>query len=112
MSERINIVTLQPNSKGLNELSAGDFQTKWGMGNHGMLVCPRCLMALQLIEHTFKIEDGLVTIEPSVGHLTCGLHIFVKKGKIEWLADVAKVKQESHMKKHRKNDARRVLMDD
>lgn len=112
MSDRIDIVTLQPDSKGLNELSAGDFQARWEKGKDGMLVCPRCKMALQLVEHTFTIdENDLVTISPSVGHSTCGLHIFVKKGKIEWLADITKVKEEAHMKKHRKNDVRRTLMD-
>jgi len=77
----------------IDELKKGEIQ-KWGDWYY--LACPRCGMALRL-EHTVTINDKKeVTISPSIGHPKtvngfengCGLHIFVRDGKIEYLSDM------------------------
>jgi len=90
--ERINEVKIKIGKFKIGELKAGDIQ-KWG--NYFYLACPRCGNALRL-EHDVRVEEGLVTISPSIGHPKtcngrpngCGLHIYVRKGKIEWLSDM------------------------
>ncbi len=68
----------------ISELRPGDIQ-KWGKRYY--FACPRCGMALAL-DHEVQVDNGVVTISPSVGHQACGLHIYVKKGKIDVLGDL------------------------
>ena len=68
----------------LNELKPGEMQA-WG--KRWYLACPRCGMAL-VLNHKVSIVNDKATISPSVGHLTCGLHVFVKENKIQYLSDM------------------------
>lgn len=87
MMDKIKKVIIKEGPFKLDELKPGEIQ-QWGVRYY--LACPRCGMGVAL-EHTVNIEeDNSVTINPSVGHQACGLHIFVKHGKIEYLTDIQK----------------------
>lgn len=69
----------------IEELKKGQIQKG---GNRWYFACPRCGMGLGL-DHEVEISDNKeVTINPSIGCPQCRLHIFVRKGKIEYLSDI------------------------
>jgi hypothetical protein len=52
------------------------------------LGCPRCgRVAMLDRQHKVRIENGLVTIEPSIGCPFCHAHYFIRNGKVEVLSD-------------------------
>jgi hypothetical protein len=88
-NDTIEKVTFKEGPFYINALKPGEIQ-QWGVKNfRWYLACPRCGMALCLRDHTVTIEEnGEVTISPSVGHPACGLHMFVKQGRIQYLTDM------------------------
>ncbi len=88
MTAKIDMIIVKDGPFKIGELKPGEMQ-QWG--KKWYLACPRCGMALAL-DHEVIIVEGLqgreVTVSPSVGHPTCGLHIFVKNSRIQWLADM------------------------
>ena len=80
----IDTVIFKPGPFKIDELKPGEIQ-QWGPRYY--LACPRCGMALGL-DHKVTIVDGKVSIEPSVGHETCKLHIFIRDSKIRYLSDL------------------------
>lgn len=57
------------------------------------LHCPRCndMFSLNTTgdppRHTFTVENDVPTIDPSIGHASCGAHFFIKNGIITWTED-------------------------
>ena len=85
MMDKIEKVTVKDGPFNMAEMKPGEIQ-QWGL--RWYLACPRCGMAL-VLNHTVNIEsNGEPTIHPSVGHPACGLHIWVKQGKIQYLTDM------------------------
>jgi len=81
--EILNIM-VKPGPFKIDEIKPGEIQ-KWG--NRWYLACPRCGMVLGL-DHAVVVVDGMVTINPSVGHETCRLHMYVRNGKTQYLGDI------------------------
>lgn len=69
----------------IEDIKKGQIQ-KWG--NRWYFACPRCGSCMCL-DHDVKVnENNEVTINPSIGCPQCRLHIFVRKGRIEYLSDM------------------------
>jgi len=71
-----------------SELKPGQMQ-KWTRHDKWLIGCPRCGNIIDVSNHKVEVNDNKeVTISPSIGHMPCRLHIFVKQGKIQYLSDL------------------------
>ncbi len=90
MTAKVSKVTVKEGPFKLAELKSGEMQ-QWG--KRWYLACPRCGMGLAL-DHEVTIVEGLqgreVTVSPSVGHPTCGLHIFIRNSIVQYLSDMGR----------------------
>jgi len=81
---KVEKITIKEGPFKIGEIKHGEMQ-QW-RGAFWYLGCPRCGEPLKL-NHDVTINDGLVTLSPSLGCPWCRFHAWVKDGNIEQLGD-------------------------